>query len=296
MNVLLTGATGFIGQRLGQELVTRGHQVIALTRHPQSAQFSYPCQAVRWEAEKGQLETSLESIEAVVNLAGEPIAGSRWNKTVKEKLWNSRVHGTRNLLERLTSPTHTLVSASAIGFYGDRGEESLTETSSKGQGFLSDLCESWELEAKKFSGRTVILRFGMVLDGDGGALKKMIPAFRYGLGGPLGNGHQWMSWIHREDLVKLIADAIEDKSFSGTYNAVALDPARNKEFSRTLAAEFSHKIIMPGVPRLALKLAFGELAEVLLSSQKVYPERLLNQGFKFQYPDLKSALHRSIQS
>ncbi len=296
MRVLMTGATGFVGSKLVACLVERGHEVVALTRSVESAKrkIGYPCALYQWD---GVSETvppqALEAVDAVVHLAGEGVADKRWTPAQKEKILTSRTLSTRSLVNALGAlavPPKVFLSASAIGFYGDRGEETLTESSSSGTGFLADVCVAWEAEARKArSIRNVQCRIGIVLGEGGGALKPMVPLFQSGMGGPLGSGSQWMSWIHLDDLVGLMVWALENPHVEGVLNGVAPNPVRNREFSQTLARTLRVPALL-AAPSFALRLALGEMSKVVLASQKVFPTRPLDKGFRFKYSDLNSAL------
>jgi hypothetical protein len=234
----------------------------------------------------------------LVHLTGEPVA-QRWTPEVKQRIRSSRVDGTRNLvsaLAKLSERPRVLVCASAIGYYGSRGDDLLTETSSPGGDFLAQVVVDWERaagEAEALGIRVVPLRFGVVLGKDGGALPKMLPPFRLGLGGRLSSGQQWMSWIHVDDVIGLIRFALENSAVRGALNATALQPVTNAEFTRELAAALHRPAVFP-VPGLALKLLFGEMAEVILGSQRVVPRAALSAGFRFEYPELRGALARLL--
>jgi len=274
MNIGLTGASGFIGCRVQQRLTADGHTVRAIS--------------VRTAPDA----KALEGITAVVHLAGEP-AAQRWTAEARRKILESRREGTRRLVEALKAhPPNVLVSASAIGYYGDRGDEILTEVSSPGTGFLCEVTEAWEEEALKaadFGVRVARLRIGVVLGRDGGALQKMLLPFKLGLGAKLGDGRQWMSWIHLEDVVSLIGYVIREKTLRGVLNATAPHPVTNAEFTKSLG-EAVHRPAIFAAPAFALKLALGDMSEVLLASQRVIPEATIASGFEFEYPDLKGAL------
>jgi len=298
MKILLTGATGFIGRELAKKLDQQGHEIAILTRDPDSARFHMPvhCELYKWNPDNNIFpRKALAGVEAVINLAGENIADGRWSKTRKARIMESRVKSVRLLteaMEKIDKRPRAFVSASAIGFYGDRGDEPLDESSSKGGGFLSNVCRSWEneaLKAEKLNIRTVVCRVGMVLGRDGGALDKMSPPFRLGLGGRLGNGRQWMSWIHISDLANLIIHALENPSMKGIYNAVSPNPASNKQFTKTLANVLKRPAPFP-VPEFVLKMGLGDLSELLLGSQKVSADNIIASGFRFGYPDLQQAL------
>lgn len=275
MRVAITGASGFIGSRLAKNLVADGHSVAVIGRDP------------------GAL-AAIDGADAVVHLAGEPLA-QRWTTAAKKRIRSSRIEGTRRLIDALrglAKPPATLVSASAIGIYGSRGDEILTEQSLPGNGFLASLCVEWEHEAQaaaELGVRVVRLRSGMVLGRDGGALAKMLPVFRMGLGGRLGGGGQWMSWIHIDDLVALIRHAIDLPALAGPVNATAPSPVTNAVFTRDLAAALHRSTFLP-VPEFALKLLYGEMSEVLLASQRVVPVAAEAAGFRFRYPQLPPAL------
>jgi uncharacterized protein (TIGR01777 family) len=273
VNVAITGASGMIGKRLQQRLAEMGHTALAVPR-----------------------EAAAPTCDAVINLAGEPIA-QRWTEAAKKRIYDSRVAGTRRLVSALSTQSHrprVLVCASAVGYYGSRGDEILTESSPPGSGFLPRLVTDWEQTARTAEAldiRVVSLRFGMVL-GHGGALAKLLPPFRLGAGGRLGSGRQWMSWIHIDDVVSLILFAMENAAgvpLSGAVNATAPYAVTNDEFTRRLGAALRRPAIFP-IPVFALKLLFGEMSEVLLDSQRVLPATAQAAGFHFQYPDLSAAL------
>lgn len=296
MKILVTGATGLIGRRLCQSLSGEGHTVIALSRSPEKAGSLDVREAHKWEPESGPPpEQALSGVEAVAHLAGEPIAAHRWTDEQKKRIRDSRVMSTRNLVNAMrqaaTKPA-TLVSSSAVGFYGDRGDKILIESSPAGSGFMSEVCVSWEQEAeraKHFGVRVVEVRTGVVLSREGGALKKMLPPFKLGVGGPLGSGKQWFPWIHLEDIVNVFRHAILSPSLSGAVNGTAPEPVTNSEFTRQLGRALHRPAFLP-VPEFALRGLMGEMADVLLGSQRVIPKELLYAGYKFQYPDLASAL------
>ncbi len=293
MNVTITGATGFLGRRLGASLIQNGHRVWALGRKPLEGSVRFS----KWNADAEPPEESLAQADAVIHLAGEPVA-QRWNAEVKQRIRSSRVDGTRHLVNALAKQSRrpeVLVCASAIGIYGSRGDEILTEASAPGSDFLAQVVVDWEDAARAAEAlgiRVVMLRAGVVL-GRGGALDKMLPPFRFGVGGRIGNGLQWMSWIHIEDVTRLILFALEHSEVNGPVNATAPNPARNADFTRDLAAALNRPAIFP-VPEAALKLLFGEMAGVLLGSQRVLPRAADAAGFKFQYPELRPALNQIL--
>lgn len=298
MNITVAGATGFIGNRLVRALLEAGHGVSALGRKrsealPPAVRFS------EWRSmETEPSSESVSAADAVVYLAGEPVA-QRWTSEVKQRIRSSRVDGTHNLIQALAKQSRkpeVLVCASAIGYYGSRGDEVLTEASTPGGDFLAQIVVDWEKaaqEAESLGIRVVMLRFGVILGKDGGALQKMLPAFRFGVGGRLASGQQWMSWIHVGDVVSLIRFALESRALRGPANATSPQPVTNSEFTRELAVALHRPAVFP-VPRLALNLLFGEMAEVVLASQRVVPQAALSAGFRFEYPELREALARLL--
>lgn len=296
MNTLLAGATGFVGNALLPHL----DDCVVLSRNPERTRqgLSRPVSMVAWDPLSGPLRSPLLSSDpphAVINLMGENLAGGRWNAARKRRIWDSRVLGTRHLVEsllELPSLPEVLISASAVGFYGDGGESFLDESSPRGSGFLADLCGEWEEAAQQMAPagvRVVNLRMGIVLGREGGALESMLPVFRRGLGGRLGSGKQWMPWIHSGDLARLIVWCLRTGFVRGPVNATAPQPERNREFARTLAQTVGRPAWLP-VPRLALRIVLGEFANSLLQSQRAVPRVALDGGFGFQYPSLSGAL------
>jgi len=252
-----------------------------------------------WDPVRGEPPAdSLSDADAIIHLAGEPVA-QRWTTDTKQKIRDSRVNGTRHLvqaLSKLSQRPQTLVCASAIGYYGDRGDETLTESSAPGSGYLAEVCEAWEKEARAAESlgvRVVRVRIGIVLDARGGALAKMLPPFKMGLGGKLGSGRQWMSWIHIQDVVSLIQLALA-QPLTGAVNAVAPNPATNADFTKALGAALKKPTLFP-VPKFALGIMFGEMSEVLLASQRVLPRAAESAGFRFQFPDLAPALADALK-
>lgn len=298
MKILLTGATGLIGKEVGKVLVEQGHELVVISRSLDKARQHLPfaCQVIEHDLNKSPLKTGqVQGVEAVVHLAGESVAGGRWNEKIKKEIYNSRVVGTKNLLAGLPDTVKTLIASSAIGIYGDRGDEALTESSSPGNDFLAQVCLDWEKASESFKGRRVLLRTGVVLSPQGGALEKMLFPFRAGVGGKLGSGRQWMSWIHIEDMVRLIAWTLTNQEVAGVVNAVSPHPRQNEEFSRTLAGTFGFGL-GPAVPGFALKALFGEMSTVLLASQRVLPKVALGKGFHFKFIDLKSTFSSLFSS
>jgi uncharacterized protein len=283
--------TGLVGKHLCLRLLESGHELVLLGRSSESTfrkTFTLPCRYYQWKYPEKDLPPSESiNVDAVIHLAGEPIA-QRWTSRVKQLIRDSRVLSTRNLVSALNTKVNTFICASAIGIYGDCGDQKLTENSPIAKDFLGQLCQDWENEARKFSGRSAQLRFGVVLSETGGALSKMQSLFEYGFGGHVGRGHQWMSWIHIEDLVGIIVHCLYE-STSGSVNAVSPNPVTNREFSSTLAKVLKTKSWLPS-PRLALYAMFGEMSEVILASQKVVPEKIVAAGYEFKYPKLSGAL------
>jgi len=298
MKVAITGATGLIGSTLSQRLRQGSHEVVKIVR---GAQAQAP--NIAWDPVKGTIDSaSLEGVDAVVHLAGESIAAKRWSDEQKKKIRDSRVDGTKLLsttIASLTRPPKVFVSASAIGFYGDRGNEALTETSSSGTGFLADVCKEWETAtqpAKDKDIRVVNVRTGVALSTKGGALQKMLPIFLLGGGGIIGDGNQYMSWLSLDDEIGAIEFALTTDSLSGPVNIVSPNPVTNKEFTRVMGEVLHRPTIFP-LPAFAARIIMGEMAdELLLSSQKVIPEKLTAAGYKFVYPGLKEALSHALQS
>lgn len=299
MDYLITGATGFIGRKLVDRLLSAGHEVNYLARQ-RSAMLDSRAAFHCWNAgEKPPLE-SVPTFDAVIHLAGERVA-QRWSRTVKDRIYNSRVEGTRALVSALGGLKHkpaALVCASATGYYGNRSDEILTETSPPGDGFLAHVCVDWEreaLRARELGIRVVCLRTAPVLGRDGGVLEKMLGPFRLGIGGKLGNGRQWMPWIHIEDLLHLITFAAENGSVSGPVNAASPKPVTNAEFTQRLARAVSRPAVL-SIPRLALKAALGELADNLFDSARVIPEAAQEARFQFEFPDLTQAFYDLLRS
>ncbi len=296
MKILISGSHGLVGTALIKSLEPEGHEIFRLVRrYPNSPS------EIEWSPDRYSIALSLiEGFDAVVHLAGESIAEGRWTDDKKKRIRESRVKGTRLLgdaLANLTKPPRTFVSASAIGYYGDRGEELLTESSPAGNDFLSEVCVEWEKAtdlAREKGIRTVNCRFGIILSPDGGALKKMLPPFRMGLGGKIGDGKQWMSWIALDDVVGALKFLLSNDSLAGPMNFVAPNPVRNAQFTRTLGKVLSRPTFFP-IPAFGIRLMFGEMADaLLLSSQRCAPKRLQESGFEFQHPNLLEALRHSL--
>ncbi|MGB9333614.1 MAG: TIGR01777 family oxidoreductase [Candidatus Acidiferrales bacterium] len=297
MRILMTGASGLVGTALATELRVAGATVSRFVRPGAPAAAG----DVAWNPETAEMNlAAAEGADVVVNLAGASIGGGRWTARRKVLLRSSRVDLTERLvagLGRLKKPPSILVSASAIGYYGDRGEEPLTEASASGKDFLATISRDWEaaaMKAEQFGMRTVIARFGIVLAKNGGALPQMLTPFKMGVGGRIGSGKQWMSWVALDDAVGAIRLAIGDGAVRGPLNVVAPNPVRNADFTRVLARVLRRPAIFPA-PAFALRLMLGEMADaLLLSSQRVVPQELSERGFRFQYADLESALRRAL--
>jgi uncharacterized protein len=294
MKVLISGGSGLVGGALTGALRADGHTVCHLVRPGGKAAPG----DVQWNPLSALVDVpAMEGFDAVVNLNGASIADGRWTSKRKTILRGSRVDSTRVLVDALShlkQPPRVFVCASATGYYGNRGDEVLTETSGYGNDFLAILCRAWEGEAARASSsgiRTVIARFGIVLSAEGGALSRMLTPFRLGAGGRLGSGRQWMSWIALEDAVKVLRAAIDDARWNGALNLVSPEPVRNSDFTRVLASVLHRPAICPA-PAFALRLALGEMADaLLLSSQRVLPECLRQYGYAFRYENLEAALH-----
>jgi uncharacterized protein (TIGR01777 family) len=283
MRIAVTGASGFIGTRVSAALRARGHAVVTLGRRSGDR---------RWDPMAGP--APLDGIDAVVHLAGEPVASGRWTDGKMRRIRDSRVAGTRALAEGMRSArVPVLVCASATGYYGDRGEEVLTEDSAPGSDFLSEVCRDWEAEAAASGARTVSIRIGIVLGAEGGALRKMLLPFRLGLGGRLGNGRQWMSWIHVDDLTALMLHALEADTLSGPLLGTSPAPVTNADFTWALGRVLGRWTILP-MPAWQVRLLFGKVADVLLGSQRCRPARTLAAGFAFRHPELEPALRQIL--
>jgi uncharacterized protein (TIGR01777 family) len=302
VRLLLLGCSGFVGRELVPFLLKLGHGLTLVSRqrqpfpelegdHLRSFQLN-PADPASWDSP--DLQAALAGAEGVVNLAGEPIAERRWSEAQRQRIRDSRLLTTQALVQamgRLATPPGVLVNASAVGVYGSSEERTFVESSPPAPDFLGQLCQDWEAAAMAApeACRVVVLRLGIVLGPDGGALGKMLPVFRAGLGGPVGSGQQWMSWIHRPDLCRLIAAALEDASYRGVYNAVAPEPVRMTEFSRCLGQVLGRPSLLP-VPAPLLKVMLGDGASVVLEGQRVRPQRLLERDFHYSAPELSAAL------
>jgi len=297
MNILLTGSTGLIGSELSSLFAEKQHRIFRLVRRADPRAYE-----ICWDPSSGTLDTKqLEGLDAVVHLAGESIASGRWTAEKKRRILDSRIKGTQLLaqsLSRLFDPPKVLLSASAIGYYGDRGEEQLNEQSEPGKGFLAGVCREWEAATQPaiIRGiRVVMLRLGMVLSANGGSLAMMLPVYRFGMGGKIGTGRQYVSWIAIDDLLGVIDYAIHNESLHGPVNAVSPNPAMNRDFSKALGRALSRPAIL-AVPSFAARIAFGQMAdELLLASARVNPARLTESGFRFQFPKLEDALRHILR-
>jgi uncharacterized protein (TIGR01777 family) len=287
--ILVTGGTGFIGDRLRSQLVTHGSSITIATRHPEAHRTAQAA------VEYAPWLPDLSKFDAVVHLAGEPLLGRRWNAAYKDLLLSSRVEGTRRVVDAIAAASRkpqVLISASAIGFYGDQGERWLPESGKPGVDFLAMLCQRWEkeaLRAEELGVRVVTVRTGVVLGREGGALKQMLLPFKLGLGGPFGSGSAYTSWIHVRDLCELMYFAIVTPALRGPVNGVAPGVCTNKEYVKALGRALHRPAVLP-IPPFAIKLAFGEVAGVMLASQRCVPKAALDAGFQFQFPDIDGAL------
>ena len=296
LRVGVTGSSGLIGRTLCDVLTTGGHRVVRMVREP-----SRTAEAAHWDPFEGTLEEKkLEGLDAVVHLAGEPLLGLRWTEEKKKRIWESRVEGTEKLsraLARLRKPPRVLVSASAVGFYGDRGDECLDENEKSGKGFLAELCQAWESStrsAARMAIRVVHLRTGLVLSPSGGALGTMLLPFKVGVGGRIGNGRQYVSWIDLDDLVSLVFHVIHATSIRGAVNAAAPYPVPNATFTGTLGRVLERPTFIP-VPSLAVQALFGEMGtEMLLKGQRVQPQVAESTGFEFMYPGIEESLRHQL--
>lgn len=296
-NVLVTGATGFIGSRVCDALREKEYTVNAVSRDPERARkkLNSVNEIYAWNPDTEQLPSGATSdVNTVIHLAGETIAG-RWNAEKKRRIRDSRVLSTRNLVASFASSDtkpQTLICASAIGLYGDSGDESFTEESPPGTDFLAEVCQEWETESQKASEygiRVVWVRIGLVLGIGGGLLEQVLPPFKMGVGGKLGSGNQWMSWIHVNDVIGIVLHAMDNDNIEGALNATAPSPVRNIEFTKTLGSVLGKPTIFP-VPTFGLKIMMGEFANFVVLSQNVLPEKTEACGYQFQYPTLESAL------
>jgi len=299
MNILITGGTGFIGSALTKSLIEQGHAVTVLSRSPDKV--AEICgSGVNALGSLAQCQAE-DSYQVIINLAGAPIVDARWSEARKQLIRESRIGLTEQLIAcigRMTVKPELLISGSAIGYYGDQGNAVLSEQSAPAEDFSAQLCADWEAAAKQaeqFGVRVCLVRTGLVIASDGGFLQRMLLPFRLGLGGRLGDGQQWMSWIHRQDWINTALTMMADSTMQGAYNATAPNPVTNAEFTRILAQCLKRPALLP-VPAWLLKILLGEMSQLVLGSQRVIPDRLLAQGFKFQYDDLAAALNEALAS
>ncbi|MGH9933063.1 MAG: TIGR01777 family oxidoreductase [Pyrinomonadaceae bacterium] len=296
MKILIGGSHGLVGTALIKTLEAEGHEISRLVRH-----YPNSSSEIEWSPDRYSIALArIEGFDAVVNLAGESIAEGRWTEEKKRRIRESRVKGTKLLgdaLANLTNRPKTFICASAIGYYGNRGDELLTEASAPGKDFLADVCVEWEKAtalATEKGIRVVNARFGVILDQHGGALAKMLPPFRMGVGGRIGDGKQWMSWIALDDIVGALNFALTNDSLRGSVNFVAPNPVTNAEFTKTLGKALSRPTLFP-IPAFGVRLMFGEMGEaLLLGGQRVAPERLKEFHYNFQYPELLAALRHLL--
>lgn len=293
MRIAIAGGTGFIGEPLVRQLVGKGCDVAVLTRDPSNVRAG---RGVEWHPPKpGAWDDEVRAADVVINLAGENIGEGRWTDSRKRRLVESRVEPTGALVTAMREKPDArrlFLSVSAVGYYGLHGDETIDEAAPAGDGFLAEITKRWEAAAREIgdAARLVVLRFGVVLDRDGGALAKMLLPFRFGVGGPVGSGEQWMSWIARDDALRAIQWTIDNPNALGAYNVTATEPVRNRDFARALGRALHRPSLMP-VPAFVLRTLFGEMADqVLLGGQRVVPTRLQREGFAFSYPEIQGAL------
>lgn len=296
MKSLIIGGTGFIGRNLSKRI---GNPIIAGRSLQKIKSIFGEVEARKWDKDEVVDPTFFNGVDTVYNLAGESVFGGRWNDEKKKRIRNSRIDGTRHLIEAIAEAEvkpKVLINSSAVGIYGSRGEEELTEQSAPENDFLAQVCQEWEreaLRAEEFGVRVVLIRTGLVLGNDGGALKQMLLPFKLGVGGKIGSGKQYMPWIHIDDMTDIMLHTAEHSQFQGPVNAVAPNPVTNSEFTRTLAAVL-HRPAIFSVPGFVLEITMGEFASALLGSQRVLPKVLQREGFTFTYPDIQSALNNLL--
>ncbi|MEQ1762998.1 MAG: TIGR01777 family oxidoreductase [Pyrinomonadaceae bacterium] len=299
MRILITGASGLIGKALQESFAEKGYEMLLATR----SEPKNPSQ-IQWDADTGFREEDLERLEgldAVIHLAGENIAGLRWTEEKKKAIRDSRVFGTRSMIEafdKLKDKPKTFISGSAMGFYGDRGDDEMTESSPAGKTFLAEVCKEWEAESRRAEDlgiRTVLLRTGIVLSKDGGALATMLTPFKLGVGGVVGDGKQWMSWVSLDDVVGIINYVLDNENVRGAVNISAPNPVTNEGFTKTLGSVLYRPTFLP-LPEFAVHMVFGEMGDaLLLDSTRVIPKRMNDAGYEFKYPELKAALEHALE-
>jgi uncharacterized protein (TIGR01777 family) len=299
VKVAVSGATGLIGSRLVQRCKARGDEITVLSRNPARAKQALGVEAVAWSIEDEPAPTAaLSGRDGVVHLAGEPVA-QRWSEGAKERIRESRTAGTRNMVAGLRDADPrpaVLICSSGAGYYGPRGDEPVDESTPPGEDFLARVSQAWEeaaAEAEQLGVRVVRLRTGVVLDKRGGALKKMLPPFKAGVGGPVAGGRHYMPWIHLDDMVGMIIAALEDPRWSGAVNASAPEPVTNTAFSKALGRALRRPAVAP-VPAIALKLLYGDMSEIVTSGQRAVPARALELGYRYEHPDLDEALRSAV--
>lgn len=299
MKILITGASGLVGKALQKSFAQKGYDILLAGRgEPKTAN------EIRWSVEEGFLEediSRIESLDAVIHLAGESISGLRWTEEKKRAIRESRVKGTQNVVNALADlkqKPKVFIAGSAMGFYGDRDDEIVSETSKPGDNFLADVAKEWETESRRAedSGiRTVLLRTAIVLSKDGGALGTMLTPFKFGVGGVIGSGKQWMSWVSMDDVVGIVNFALENENLRGAVNVASPNPVTNEEFTKTLGEVLYRPTFLP-LPEFAVNLMFGEMGDtLLLNSTRVEPKRLKDAGYEFRFPDLKNALENAVK-
>jgi len=300
VKVAVVGATGLIGSRLVNALKQRGDEVIAVSRSAKGSNSKLNTETVQWDpaAEEFPIQ-KLDDCQAIVNLSGESVA-QRWNSSVKDQIHSSRVNTVEKIVAGLAklpdSSSKVLITASAIGYYGPRGTEPLDESSTTGTDFLATVCQELETQADKATEhgvRTVKLRVGVVLDRTGGALKRMLPPFKLGIGGPIGNGKHYMSWVYIDDVVGIITTALSDSQWQGAVNATSPNPVTNREFSKTLGSVLHRPTVLP-TPPFALRVMFGEMSQILVTGQRVLPKKAESLGYSFSHPNLREALEAAL--
>ncbi|QJX45884.1 TIGR01777 family protein [Hymenobacter taeanensis] len=292
--VLITGGTGLIGTRLAEMLIDAGYEVALLSRHPSTSRY----RGFRWDPQAGVIdEAAVTYADYIINLAGSSVSDGKWTNERKREILSSRLAGTKLIAREMAKGHHhvqAFISASAIGIYGDQDDRVVNEqTPPASNDFLAEVCQQWEGAAHSVAEggiRTAIFRIGIVLSPEGGALVPLARVVKMMAGAPLGSGRQYMSWIHLDDLCRLFIQALEEPTWEGTYNAVSPAPVTNQEFTKTLAEVLHRPLVLPKVPEFGLKLVMGEMSEIVLASQRVSADRVLHQGFKFEYPELKPAL------